>query len=691
VTAPANDVTMTMPRGARVEGRILDRATQQPVTDFTILLPSRGNPNIVGNTNAFAGGQPIHADDGRYALDNVPPGTAQLMVRATGYVTATRGDITVEDGKTVSGIDIQLDRGAAVSGRVTSASAPVAGAQVRIAQQRTLGPLNTTTDGDGLYTLDGLAEGDHTLEFQKTGFVVLHKPVTITAGKNLHLDAELDPGRELRGRVVDHSGQGIGSVNVSTSGGDGRPMASVTSDGDGTFVMQGLADGRYKLVARKEGFVSGEASDVALPQTGPVTLTMETGATINGRITGIPAELFTQVIVSAAGNTTRNQTYVDSTGNFALAGMPDGRVRVDAFLTSTDRRRSAPSKTITIESGVAPMVEINFEEGITVSGRVTKSGGPVTNGNVTFMPKFIRGAAPPSTDRQTANAMISPDGGYIASGLTAGDYDVRVNAPSIAFTTRYTAAASGTFDIDIRGALLRGRVIDASSSAPVANARVNLSSRLPASGLSTTDSDGRFTVDALADATYNLQVSSDQYATSSQQIVIANGSAPDVEVRLEQAPAVIIHLVDATTGSPIVDGNVAVTDAAHKLAGQPVRIDAGTFKVWLKPGSYTASAYARGYLTKSTSFATPPADVSIAITRGGTLLIRARSAQQVRLDVPGGTTQRFLGPIQVGTNGPYDSLPPGSFLLSTIGSDRTVIRSMPVTIVAGETVTVDLP
>jgi 5-hydroxyisourate hydrolase-like protein (transthyretin family) len=377
-------------------------------------------------------------------------------------------------------------------------------------------------------------------------------------------------------------------------------------------------------------------------------------------------------------------------GNFTLSGMPDGRVRVDGFLTSTGQRRTAPSKTITIENGVAPPVEINFDEGITVSGRVTKAGGPVTNGSVSFMPRFTRGAASPPTDRQMANAMISADGSYIASGLTAGDYDVRVNAPGITFSTKYTAAASGTFDVDIRGALLRGHVVDSSSGSPVANARVNLSSRLPAYGSATTDSDGRFAVDALADATYNLQVSSDQYATSSQQIVVANGSVPDAEVRLEQAPAVIIHLVDATTGSPI-DGNVAVTDAAHKFNGQAVRMDTGTFKVWLKPGSYTASAYARGYLSKTTSFTTPPTDVTIVLAHGGALLIRARSAQQVRLDVPGGVTQRFLGSIQVGTNGPYDSLPPGSYLLSTIGSDRTVIRSMPVTIVAGETVTVDLP
>jgi hypothetical protein len=162
-----------------------------------------------------------------------------------------------------------------------------------------------------------------------------------------------------------------------------------------------------------------------------------------------------------------------------------------------------------------------------------------------------------------------------------------------------------------------------------------------------------------------------------------------VEVRLEQAPAVVIHLVDSVTGGP-VDGNVAVMGGNQPMVS-PVHTDIGVFKLWLEAGTYNASAYARGYLSKRTTFTTPPGDVTIPIAKGGSLQIRARSAQQVRLDNPGGGTQRVLGPLQVGMNGPYDSLPAGSYLLSTIGNDRQVIRSVPVAIVPGETMTVDLP
>jgi hypothetical protein len=232
VTAPAKNVTITMPHGARIEGRVVDRGTKQAVTDFTVSLPTRGRPG------PSAMPQQVHADDGSYAVDNVAPGMAQIAVTATGYVTATRGDITAEEGKTVSGIDVQLDRGASITGRVTSGGAPVAGVQVSLQFFRGL-----TTDADGNYTLDGLPEGERSIQFQRTGFIVLHKTVDVTAGKELRLDVELDHGSEIRGRVTDRAGHNIPSANVAITGDRGAPSNMVQTDLDGSFVMQGLATG----------------------------------------------------------------------------------------------------------------------------------------------------------------------------------------------------------------------------------------------------------------------------------------------------------------------------------------------------------------------------------------------------------------------------------------------------------------
>jgi hypothetical protein len=215
-----------------------------------------------------------------------------------------------------------------------------------------------------------------------------------------------------------------------------------------------------------------------------------------------------------------------------------------------------------------------------------------------------------------------------------------------------------------------------------------MTSRAPANGSALTDSDGRFAIDALPDSTYQLQVNREQYAASSQQVVIANGSAPDIEVRMEPAPAVTIRITDSVSGAA-VDANVTISDSSRSFRGEAIRVESGTFRAWLKPGTYTASAYLRGYIYKSQSFTTP-GDVTIPLVRSGALVIRSRTAQRAQIGGPSGDLVRPLGLLHPGVNGPYE-LTPGPLMLALIGSDGKETQSIPVLINSGETTTIDVP
>jgi protocatechuate 3,4-dioxygenase beta subunit len=684
VTAPAKNVTITMPHGARIEGRVVDRGTKQPVTDFTVSLPTRGRPGPGAMPQQF------HADDGSYAVDNVAPGMAQIAVTATGYVTATRSDITAEEGKTVSGIDVQLDRGASITGRVTSGGAPVAGVQVSLTANRMPFFGGLTTDADGNYTLDGVAEGERSIQFQRTGFIVLHKTVEVTVGKDLRLDVELDHGAEIRGRVTDRAGHNIPGANVAITGDRGAPSNMVQTDLDGSFVIQGLANGSYHLTARKEGYVSEDANDVTVPQSQALTFALDHGATITGRVTGLPPEDLAQVMVVASGGTSRNQTPVDSAGNFTLHGMPDGRIRVDAFLSAAGRNRMALPKNIVVENGAAPPVELDFNEGLIISGHVTHAGVPVSMGNISFYPtpQTAQKIAAAQMAQGGGSGMISGDGSYVATLLAPGDYNVRINGPNINYQTTYTASSSATFDVDIRGATLRGHVVDAATGAPLANAQVFVFSRaVQANGSAASDSEGHFAIDALADAVYDLRATREPYSVATQQVTVSGGSAPEVEVRLEQAPSVTFHVTDSVTGAP-VDASIMVATEQHTNPAQAQRVESGVLKTWLKPGSYVATVFARFYVSKTVNFTTPAADVPITVVHGGQLIIEAKSAQQVRLETIG---THFPGPIRPGSNGPYPSIPPGSYILSVLDNSGAVVSTVPVLITAGETTTIRLP
>src|SRR5207244_3583120 len=93
--------------------------------------------------------QPVHAEDGAFAIDNIPPGNVTLSVTAAGYVAASRGDIAVDQGATASGIDVQLDRGARVTGRVTAAGKPISGVSVALVPGGGAPSVRAMTDGEG--------------------------------------------------------------------------------------------------------------------------------------------------------------------------------------------------------------------------------------------------------------------------------------------------------------------------------------------------------------------------------------------------------------------------------------------------------------------------------------------------------------------------------------------------------------
>jgi hypothetical protein len=537
----------------------------------------------------------IHSDDGRYTVNNVFPGSLDILVRASGYADATHRGVDAVDGKTISGIDIQLDRAAHIVGRVTSAGEPVAGVQVSVdLNPFTQSGLSAISDRDGLYVIEGITAGDHHIRFDKLGFFPVSKPFVLADGE-LRLDIALDSGHELRGRIVDRSGSGVPDVSVNVG------LGSTATDSEGVFVLRGIPEGHYTVSAQKSGHAPAEAN-IELPQTQPLTLTLDPGATINGRVVGLSPQQLAGVVVradDADNGRTYGRTRVDDRGNFIIPGMPEGRVRIEASWSS----RQAPSKTVMIKNGVAPIVEMNFADGITVSGRVSKNGvAPPPNGIIVFDP------SPHSADRNSSTTLLSPDGSYEVTGLTAGDYDVTISGSGFGFRTKYRATANAKLEIDMRGALLRGQAVDSANRAPLANVHVVISDA--PGGPSESDSEGRFSADGLADGDHLLYATREGYTVAPLRFVVSNGTVPDIEVRMQQVPATVIHVVDAATGEP-VRCDITLSGPNGLVMGRPIGV--GATKVWVTPGSYQINVHAEGYPSKWVDVTISGSDVKLSI------------------------------------------------------------------------------
>ena len=687
VAAPARNVSLTLPKGGRIEGRVLDRATRRPLTDFSLVV-TRGDS---GDGFALP---TLHSDDGTFVIPNVPPGPTTLRIAAPGYVQVLRAAIQVDEGKTVSGVEVPLDRSARLTGRVTAGGSPVANVMVGSGgpQPEGVATAGTTTDADGAYVLDGMAPGERSITFRKPGFVTQTKSAEIAEGRDAKLDIRLDRGRSISGRVVTSTGQPVAGASLFLSGdASTEPGPFVArSDNDGAFAIDGLAEGHYAVTARRRGFLTARLADVDPAQGAAITLTLEAGGSVSGSILGLPASDLVNATVYASVGGLPVTARPDLTGAFTLRGLADGPVGIEVYTERPSVQRRV-SKTVTVEHGVAPPVEIDFSAGITIRGHVTMNGEALTSGSLTFQQEHWNPSLP-----GPGIGHISPGGTYEIAGLVRSVYDVRVSgmlASGVAASYRVLYAVSGnaTFDIDIRGATMSGRVVDAKTAAPIAGASVGLSGEINfVLRLVTSDSEGRFVIAAVQEDRYELSARRDPYAPSRQSLVVSGGVIPEMVIRMEAATPITIHVVDALTGRPIGSGVMIARDGKQVGVGLP-QIGEGV-QFYLSPGTYEAhaSAEVNDYVVGKATFTVPGGDQTIALIRGARLLIRSASGGHARLVAPGIVLPVWPWVLAPGNNGPFTRLPPGAYTLELLGPHDVVVKSVPVKLAPLETTIVDL-
>ncbi|MCM2315344.1 MAG: carboxypeptidase-like regulatory domain-containing protein, partial [Thermoanaerobaculia bacterium] len=118
VTAPASDLTIEVPKGVSVSGRVIDKASGGPVTEF-----SAGVSGESGGGGMRIMMQPVlksfRTDDGAFQLDGLAPGPLQLIVSAPGYVQQRVPGLVLEEGKPVRDLEVALETGTKILGRVT--------------------------------------------------------------------------------------------------------------------------------------------------------------------------------------------------------------------------------------------------------------------------------------------------------------------------------------------------------------------------------------------------------------------------------------------------------------------------------------------------------------------------------------------------------------------------------------------
>jgi len=703
VTAPATDINIDLPPGGRISGHVVDKSTHQPVKSFEAgISPSRNGGGMVMMMAPSM--QNFTSDDGGFVLENVPVGAVTLAVSAPGYVQERVPNLTVENGKAIENVEVSMETGVRVTGRVTGPDGGAAGgALVRIdpmAGGRMMrgGGMNdpyTVADPNGEYTLENVEPGEKTIVFSRSGMISTSKTVTLS-GDHMQVDAQLSSGVRATGVVVNEGGTPIADAQVrAQSAADPGFGRGARTDASGSFSFEGLAPGHYEFTANKDGYADAIARDVDITAANTIRLTLKSGGTIVGHITGLSEAELQNAMVMASSPNGNASAPVDSTGAYRIEGAPTGTVRVNAragqMMTSS---RTAPAKSVQVEPGSTITVDIDFSNDTKITGRVTRNGAPVAGASVNFSGAGRGGRT--STDN---------NGHYEMTGLDDGRYSVTVMDPNRGpYSALYTVSGSGTFDIDMRGTVLRGRVVDAATGEPINEATVTIRKKDPnlagpPVSITGSDAGGNFSFDMIPAGTYSASAEKSGYGASTSEVPVSDSGADPIELKMTSSVGITLLVVDARDNRPISAWYHAVSSTGQQYDDY-IRIMASStepVKIPLPAGSFRITVGAENYAQRTINMNSPGTQ-TIGLTPGGTIVVSSTNHSGIRgrlIDSTGSGYGRGRGgapsnfPVELDPlQSTLENIAPGIYTLQLLDDKNNVLESKQVTVAEGATVTV---
>jgi hypothetical protein len=346
----------------------------------------------------------------------------------------------------------------------------------------------------------------------------------------------------LEGQVVDGDKRAVAGARVTIRGG-----GVVESEADGSFGFDGLAEGRYDVIAER-GDRYAEEQNVQLDDTSePVTLTLVRGPTLvvhvvdhhHRPIAGATVEIGSRKFVTGSDGAARIRG-VASDDEYARVSAPGHTGVHDRVVTSDD-----PADTIEWTAVLDPAADVT---GVIVD----QIGARVPGGYVE-----LELAGGGRSDSVTADET----GAWRLANIGAGAYVARGSSNLHIATADLPVAHDGahaTTGIVVRvqlGGEIAGLVVD-STGRPVGDVQVSAAG----GGGDTTDASGRFTVRGLAPGMYTVAASTETLGAARQEVTLVRGQRAELTFVL--VPSNIAGVVVDPRGEPVEDAKVIASSDA---------------------------------------------------------------------------------------------------------------------------------
>jgi hypothetical protein len=483
-----------------VRGRVVGAENDRPLRRALV---------SVAASEREGGARVLTDQDGRFEI-RVPEAGALQVVKA-GYAAMVH-DLPDRAASAAGEIDLRLPRGAALSGTVRDRTgAPIVGSRVvarRTDRQESsrAATFEVETDDRGEYRIGGLQSGQYAI-YASPPPVQLQTPyretapgpvlrsaraaqpelgaplrsVVVRSGEELgDVDVEVEPLRlprspvlpaalgrvnlpyattAIRGRVILPTGEPVGGALVTISG--MSALRLVIAEADGSFEIEGLPEGRYRLETGKPGYVAPHATTVAdihdsrmVEATGDVPamdVVLSRGGVITGTVVDAAGEPLQGVLVRAMHLHRQGgrpmairsgwQRMTDDRGQFRLFGLPTGSFLLVMTLDAIElgsgagrdlslvpiyypgTNRPAAAQALEVEAGREfENIHLTFTafSGSRVSGKAVDASAEPLVGRVVLLLSARSGSIAP----ELRSAPVAPDGSFEFPNVPPGDYVV---------------------------------------------------------------------------------------------------------------------------------------------------------------------------------------------------------------------------------------------------------------------------
>jgi protocatechuate 3,4-dioxygenase beta subunit len=324
-----------------------------------------------------ATGIPVTTDAaGRFVLGPLLPGWYRLRAEAAGLPEGRTALIRAEAGGLIEELEIRLQSGVAITGRVTDPEgSPISRVTVVALSEEGFSEAETTAEGS--FRVAAARAGEEvTVIFRAGGYEEEQRDIQVPPGGG-RIDVTLAPSErsiEIRGHVLDPEGAPVEGALVALQ------SRRVHSSSDGSFVLRSPEEQNptfpAEITVEKAGFARSRTFlRLAGSPVHRVAIRLEKGAMIAGRVLGLNGreEEPVQVLLTLPGeNESRLSAPVDAAERFRLGPVASGIWRL---LADTDIGWTA-EKLVTIEPGQTEvLVDLEVPPVHVVSGRVLGPDG----------------------------------------------------------------------------------------------------------------------------------------------------------------------------------------------------------------------------------------------------------------------------------------------------------------------------